>query len=363
MERRREFIINALYFAMILGLVWLFFKYLASAFLPFFIGALISAIIEPLVSRLSTRFKLKRKPTGIFLLIILYSLIGLLVTVLTLRTVTLLGELMQGLPELYSSSIEPMLRSISDRLDGATDSFYRGMGVDSRSDELDALLSALRGSIGSAVSDISVKVLSSLSSFAAGMSGFLIQGFFALLSSFFFTLELERITGYLKKSLPDRICSFFCRLGSRILGTLWKYAGSYALIMLITFAQLSLGLMIIGTEHPFAAAFGISLFDILPVLGSGGVLIPWAVWRLIGGDTIGGVGLIVLWGVVSIVRNLIEPRIVGKQVGLHPLAALISMYVGAKLFGFLGLFLLPIGLSVLVSMNAAKHSESNDEPV
>ena len=135
---------------------------------------------------------------------------------------------------------------------------------------------------------------------------------------------------------------------------------SYAIIMLLTFAELFVGLIIIGNKNAIVIAFLISLFDVLPVLGTGMIMIPWGIIELLRGNIGYGAGLIVIWAVVTVVRNVIEPRIVGRQVGLHPLFTLIAMFVGTKLFGFLGLILLPVGLSIVLSVLRDRNQLTSD---
>ena len=95
----------------------------------------------------------------------------------------------------------------------------------------------------------------------------------------------------------------------------------------------------------------IAIFDILPVLGTGGIMIPWAILTALGGDMGRALALLVVYVIITIIRNIIEPRIVGKQIGLHPVLTLMSMFVGTHLFGVVGLFGLPILLSLLRYLN------------
>ena len=356
MERKRIFIINTVFWLMILVLAFLLLRYALPALMPFLLGFLIAALINPPVRTLSKRFELKRRPVGILILLIFYATIGMLATVVVVRLVVAVGELSKELPSFYKEKIEPALGVIFEYLNRAAERldtvFGQGSGI--FADDFGGFLSSVRGSLGQTVSDISVKLLSRLSGFAAGIPGVVVQVVFAVISSFFFTVDFESILGFLKGHLPSSAVEALSKLRGSSLMTLGRYIRSYALIMLITFAELSFGLLLVGVRRPFAAAFAISLFDIFPVLGTGGILVPWAVIRLIYGDLKGMIGLLVLWAVISVVRNIIEPKIVGKQVGLHPLATLISMYVGTKLFGVIGLFILPVGLSVWHSFRAAE---------
>ena len=122
-----------------------------------------------------------------------------------------------------------------------------------------------------------------------------------------------------------------------LVGTLLICIRSYALIMSITFLELSIGLTLIGVEHSIPTALCIALFDILPVLGTGGIMIPWTVISLLQGRYALGVGLAVVYLAVTVIRNILEPKIVGGQLGLHPVVTLAGMFIGAQLFGIIGL--------------------------
>ena len=136
-----------------------------------------------------------------------------------------------------------------------------------------------------------------------------------------------------------------------LVGTLWVCVRSYALIMSITFVELSILLTFIGIEHSVIVAFCTAIFDILPVLGTGGIMVPWAVLTAISGNWILGLKLFIVYIIVTVVRNIIEPKIVGGQLGLHPVVTLCSMFVGVQLLGAIGLFGFPIGLSLLRYLN------------
>ena len=121
--------------------------------------------------------------------------------------------------------------------------------------------------------------------------------------------------------------------------------------MLMTFSELAIGLLIMGVDNSWGVAAGIAVLDILPIVGCGTVLIPWAVVSLVTGKTGLGISLLVLYVIIAIVRNIAEPKIVGQQVGLHPLATLLAMVTGASLFGAAGVFALPIALAVIKQLD------------
>ena len=116
--------------------------------------------------------------------------------------------------------------------------------------------------------------------------------------------------------------------------------------MLLTFGEVAVGLLVLRVDLALLAAGLAALVDALPIFGAGTVLVPWALWSLLDGDWPLALGLLILYGVVTLVRTLLEPKLVGKRVGLHPLAALAAMYVGFQVFGVAGMILAPLGAVV-----------------
>ena len=363
MEKRLGFIINSIYALIIAGIVYLVFKYAIFVVMPFLLGFAVAALINPIVRFLSRRYDLKRRPAGILLLLLFYATIGMLVTIGVVRLTVFFGEVSGELPDLYRDKLEPALNKLFGYINSFADRLYAIFGGESQvlSERLGGIFTSIKSSLGDTISDISVKALTRLSSAAAAIPGIIIELLFAVISSFFFTVEYENILSLAKRLLPRRTVDLLCRLRGRVFKVAGKYLRSYALILLITFGELSLGLVLLGVDNAVLIAFCIALFDILPVAGTGGIMIPWAIFSLIGGDWGFAVGLVVIWAVITIVRNIIEPKIVGRQVGLHPLLALIAMFVGTKLFGLVGLFLLPLTLAIVLPLLRERFGSEREE--
>ena len=149
----------------------------------------------------------------------------------------------------------------------------------------------------------------------------------------------------------------FIRTKQIIFSTLGKMIRAYGLIMCITFLEMVLGLSILKlfgiyeNGYIFAIALITAVIDIVPVLGTGTVLIPWAIWMFFSGDVAMGIGLLVIYGVITVVRQIIEPKLVASQLGLPAFVTLMAMYIGSQLFGFIGLFLLPMTVMLLKVLN------------
>ncbi len=292
------------------------------------------------------------------ILLIFYATIGTLLALGVVKLTVLIGDFSGRLPTIYSENIEPFIAGIFEWVNGII-SRIDGQGVSEFSEDLVSLFEGVKTSLGTAVSDISVRLLSKISGFVAAIPGFIIELFFSVISSFFFIADYENILGILKSRLPKKAVGVMSDMRDKFFVTVVKYLRSYALIMLITFSELFFGLSVIGTKNAAVYAFLISLLDILPAIGTGIVIIPWAVIDFLQSNTVHGIGLIILWTAITVIRNIIEPRIVGRQVGLHPLVTLMAMFVGTKLFGFFGLLLLPVGLSIAVSV-IRERGQSSD---
>ncbi len=359
MEKKKSFIISVLFYLLIGGIVYVFLRYAVFVVMPFLIGFLIAATLSPIVRYLTKKYSLKRKPAAILILLIFYATVGMFITVLTVKLASWVGSISSRLPQIYSETIEPLFESASisidrvfDRLGGYIDGNFAGT--------VGGLIDSARKSVGAAVSDISVRAIAWLSGFAASVPRFVLELLFAVISGFFFIVDYEDIIKYAKSRLPKKAVGIMTELRDKFFLTVMRYMRSYAIIMLLTFAELFVGLIIIGTKNAIVIAFLISLFDVLPVLGTGMIMIPWGIIELMRENIGYGVGIIVIWAVITVVRNVIEPRIVGRQVGLHPLFTLIAMFVGTKLFGFLGLILLPVGLSIVFSVLRDRDQLSPD---
>ncbi len=168
-----------------------------------------------------------------------------------------------------------------------------------------------------------------------------------LLSAYFFAIDPRGIGTFFRRHIPQNWREKGGALLHRLKSTLGGYAKSQLYLSAVTFGLCALGLLLLGHPRAILWAIPIALIDALPVFGTGTFLIPWAVISFLRGNVHEGGGLMLLYGVISIVRTILEPRFLGKQIGLHPLLTLLSLYGGFRLFGFPGMVLLPIGVILL----------------
>lgn len=340
--RRKCFLINLAYFAAIVGIVLLVIRYALSALTPFLIAAIAAAALRPIVGYLNKHLHLPRKATGIALTVLLFLLLAFLGLILFDRVIDAGTVFLRAVPSLWSGTLMPALRSL---LASFTEKLTQ-MNV-----EIHVSVDELLAPLGTGITTLSTKLLGMAGNAAFSLPSLLISVIICIVSTLFMLFDWDKITGFVYLQLSRRNSELAHKIVHQSGKTIRQFILSYGLILLITFTELSIGFLIIGFSNPFLLAALISIFDILPVVGCGGVLIPWMLISFLIGNTANGVGLLLLYIVVTIVRNATEPKIVGQQVGLHPLVTLMSMVVGSSLMGGVGLFGLPIALAVITKMN------------
>lgn len=341
-EKRKSFIIGFAYIAVIAVSAYLGIKYMLPLLLPFILGFAVSSLLAPIVRRISSRLSLSRRFVSFAAVLVFYATVGTLAAVLCIKLIVAAGRALGYLPTLYSQSIAPLLSAAFEKIGGIMSRLD-----DPAVGEYSELLKNVQLSFGSAISTFSTWALSRGAGIVADLPMVLIELILTLVSTFFFSADYECLTHALLSPFSPTTRARIVNVKKCTCTVLLKYVKSYCLIFLITFGELFLGLTVAGVERTCLTALLIAAFDILPVAGIGLVLIPWAIFAFLTKRMRLGVFLLVIYTVMTIVRNIIEPKIVGREVGLHPILTLIAMFVGTRLFGIVGLFGLPLGLSVV----------------
>jgi len=337
-EKKRDFLINLAYwFIVILG-VYLALEYILPISVPFLFGSLIAWV----VIRLSDKFHCSHKLFRIGLTILIYGIMGLLVTLVAVKGVSSITDIIQWLPQVYENKLFPLatmaynwfaekIQLLDPALLGALEML------------LESVLSGLKNLI-SSLSGFAVNLVSGV---ATGIPNLILSLLAMIFSTIFVVGDYERIAAFASANIPENIKKLLTNIRIYLTDTLFVVIRSYVLIMLLTFCELSVLFSLFGIEHAVMKAAIIALLDIMPILGTGGIMIPWAVTSLVLGYHKLGLELLLIYGIVTVVRNYVEPKIVGTQLGLHPIITLVSMFIGLRLFGFWGLFGLPVGISFL----------------
>lgn len=341
-EKQKAFIIRVLYIAIILLLVYVGIKYLLPLLMPFVIGLIIAVSFRRLIDLVEKRTRIKRVFVSIIILIIFYSIVGLILSLIGFKVFNFLGELFNSIPALYQNTILPALNKVADDL------MNRFPGIELYVEDF---LNNISDSIFKFLTNASSTVVSKITNFAGQLPSFLIKLIFTIVSSFFFTIDYYRITDFIICQFKGEKQKMILKLKDSGIGTLAKFIKAYVAIITITFMELSVGFLILGIPNAFFFGGLVAIIDVMPILGTGAVLLPWSIISFILGNTKLGIGMLLLYIIITAVRQSIEPKIVGQQIGLHPLVTLILMFVGTQLMGVLGLLLLPIIATILVKLN------------
>jgi sporulation integral membrane protein YtvI len=258
------------------------------------------------------------------------------------KVISFLEDFFASLPGLYNNTILPAFKSI---INDFMEQFPGSKGY------LQDFMNNLDQSVVGFVTNASTTVLGMITGLAGQVPSLLIRFIFTIVSSFFFTIDYYKISRFIIIQFKGERREMLLRLKDNGIGTLGRFIRAYAAIISITFTELSIGFWIIGIPNPIFFGGLVAVIDILPILGTGAVILPWSIIGFIMGNTKVGIGMLLLYIVITAVRQTIEPKIVGQQIGLHPIVTLILMFVGAQLMGILGLLLLPIMATLLLKLN------------
>lgn len=345
-DKRRKFIVNVAYWAIIAGITYLIFRYLLNLLLPFVIALLVAWLLRPLGRLYRQRAPKLASALIVVTVLLFYLLLGVLAMLLLVDLLTGLAQYLGKLPELYTQTIEPGLRNLYANARDLAARFDPSVA-----DVVNMVLPQVISSVGGAVTNFSVTAVGKLTGLVTVLPSVLISALIAVIASFFTAVSYDSMKAFLQRNLPAKFTETAGYAIRSFRNIIRQYGKSYLLVMLITFGELTLGLLIIGVRRAILLAALIAIFDIFPVVGAGAILLPWAVISLIQGKTLQALGLLILYVVILVVRQFLEPKVVGKQVGLPPLVTLACMFVGTSLFGAWGLFGLPIGAAILVNLN------------
>lgn len=365
-KKRRDTIINVAYLALVIGLVYVFFKYCFSVAAPFLLSFFFAVLLQRPIRWLDKKTNNKCHTLWSLLLVFMCILIlvGPVVLILSLigreigEFVSYLSGQLSDLPN-FLATLEKEILGLIKFL---PDSVYT-----SASDYISDIFGKLINNFD--LSEIGIDIKSVTSGLTTGVSGIygvvknipsaLIGIVIGVVAWILFTKDYNYIVNFIKLQLPEGKKNILSEIKQIFSKTVLKMIRAYSLIMFITFCELFLGLSILNwigaiqSGYIVIIAIAIAVFDILPVAGSGGILIPWALVSLVMGNIKGAIGLMVVYAVITVIRQYIEPKIVGSSLGVHPLVTLAGLYFGLKLFGFMGMFIVPLGVMTLKAFNDA----------
>lgn len=343
----KSFLLKFGYWAAIILMAVLFIKYLLGPLAPFLIALAIAMPMSGLARKLTKKVQSSRKFVAVVLVILCYLIVAGLLVLLISGVASVVVDWAEQLPDFFTNSVQPTVTNTVDNLIDKLERFDPEIR-----ETVEEALPGVMTNFSNSIMSFSVKILGVASSIGTKLPSFFLATVICIIASIFLAVDYDGVARAVLGILPPKAQEVM-KSAKRALGIIiGKYAKSYMIILFMTFAEIAIGLLIIGIDNAAAIAALIAVFDILPIVGSGIILAPWAIINFVQGRIGLGIGLAVLWAVVIVVRQIAEPKIVGKQVGMHPLATLMCLWVGLKIGGGIGMFALPIGLLIVLELKA-----------
>lgn len=344
-EARKNFIIDFVYWGLMLGLGFIALKFTTQYLMPFVIGFIISFLLKPIIMRITKKLG-DKKWISLLVIVVFYTVFAISMFWLFVGIFTSVQKFAKTLPGFYQNTLYPALEQVLEYFSRFMENLNPNV-----MDLLDDVAGSLFESLDSIVKTVSGGALNGLTKVVSAVPSLLISVLVAIISSFFFTIDYQTVVRKPLSYIPKKQRTLILDVKDGLVSVLGKYARAYAILMTLTFIELSIGFFILKVKNPIGLAALIAAVDILPVLGTGGVVLPWIVIEAITGNTSLAIGLAVLYGIITLIRNILEPKIIGDSIGLHPLLTLASIFVGVKLFGFIGLIALPVGITILKTLH------------
>ena len=371
-EKRRSTLINIAYFTVLTIGYYFFMKYALDIVAPFVFAFLAALVLQKPIRFISQKTKIPQKAVAIatvaFLLAIFMGAVALVGYKLfaefkdfgqfLIHKINDLPRTIESVRIWLLNAIDFLPNKLEASLAESINGFSRDLIERTAKDGISVL-----GELGGGITDnFDISMLEGpiggIVNVAKRIPWFLTAVLVSIIACFFITADYDNVVGMIKRNVSEKTEYALVKtknLFSNVLGQMIK---SYTTIIFITFAEVAIGLNLLQLfgiykgSHIVVISILIALLDILPVFGTGTVLIPWSIYSFIMGDVPFAIGLIVLYVLISIIRQVIEPHLVAMNVGVHPTLTLAGMYIGIQLFGIIGLFALPITLVLLKTLNS-----------
>ncbi|MBP3655602.1 MAG: sporulation integral membrane protein YtvI [Clostridia bacterium] len=351
-ERKKAFLVQAAYYGAIGAAVLLALKYLFPPLSPFIAGFAIAWLLHRPSKALSKKYRLPQSLAAFLVSVVFYAVVFVAAIMAAVQVISAIENVVPQIPVIYSTKLLPFFTASLDKLEVHMQDFDPEV-----LEVFDKMTQQLFSYLEQLVSSISVFAVRFASGVITGLPSVILTVILTVVSTFFISLDFDSIIRYAKGMLPGRMQSTVSETVTTGVASVRKILGSYILIMIMSFMELSAGLLLLKIPYAVGLALIISVIDIMPVLGTGLVLIPWSLICLVLRNYPLALGIAMLYIIMLVVRNVVEPKLVGSQMGLHPVVTLSSMFVGLEFFGIAGLFGCPIALSMFIKLRASRKQQ------
>lgn len=308
-------------------------KLLLKGFLPFLVAVVLAVLIDPLVDWLEQKRRIPRGLAVGIVLIFLIALIILFMVFVISRLVIELSDLYKHIPQYTQSWYGYFLNLIESIRNYLTSNPLPAEAQEALRNNMNTVIDQTAGLI--------ARITNFLFSVLTGLPGFITILLVSALATFFISRDKAAIARFFYQLLPNKFVKPTSTVVGHISGALVGFFRAETILISITALLTITGLYIIGIDYALTAGIIVGILDLLPILGPGAFFLPWAIIAFVSGRISFGIALLIIYGVVSTVRQLIEPKILSQSIGLNPLATLVAIYVGLQLLGMAGIIIGP----------------------
>lgn len=336
-------VIVSLAFSLVGTLLFLYLGYkLIGFFMPFVIGWFIAYIASPVVNWLEKRVKIVKKLGSAIMIVGVLAAVCFIIYLMISTLWKEISFLIQDMPGMYRD-LESGLNQIGSSMEGV----FGKLPVEVQ-EGWHTMVANFDEMMGELMSRISEPTVSAAGRFAKSIPSVLVATIVTFISAYFFIAEREDVIRWSKKVAPDALVSRMTMVMDNLKFAVGGYLKAQLKIMVVVYIILVVGFIILNIHFSFLLGLLIALLDFLPFFGTGTALIPWAIYQFFMGNYKLVVGLVILYAVTQLVRQLIQPKLVGDSMGLRPLLTLFLLYTGYKIGGVFGMiFAVPIGMIVI----------------
>ena len=311
-------------------------------FMPFVVGWIIALIASPLVRFFEKNLKIRRKASTAFVIISVIALVILAGYLIGIRVTEQVIKFIEDVPLLWESAQEDF-EEIGSRLSGALKYLPQDVQI-----TISRFTDNVQEYLGSLIGTVSEPTLEALGNFAKNLPNIVISVIMCLLFAYFCVAEREYIPNLLERILPQSLLERWHMIKRGLARAVGGYFKAQLKIEIWMYVLLAIGFTVLKVDYAFIIAIGVAFLDLLPFFGTGTVLIPWAIVKFLSSDYKMVLGLLIIWGVGQLARQIIQPKIVGDSMGLSSIPTIVLLFTGYRLAGVVGMIIaVPIGIIVL----------------
>ncbi len=355
MEAKKKFIVDVAFYAIALVLLLAVYKHILPILTPFIIGFCVASLIRLPMRKLHRKYPKRAKLLSAVLCVVFYVVIVGLLVLLGMNLVSEIRVVVLKLPDWVNNTVVPFAENVAvevQRLLGPIDQDMVEWILEMGQNATYKLVQY--------VTDFSATAVKWVANGAVSLPGLIINIILTVVSTFYFAADYHLVLDFVRQLIPENRREGIIHAVRYAQTAVVAFVKSYSIMFGVTFVELCIGLSILGIPYAGAISFGIAVFDLMPVLGVGGILLPWSAILVAMGNFPLALGVLLLYIVIVIIRNSLEPRIVGGRIGLHPLATLIAMILGLNLAGLIGMLIFPITLVALINFRKTAQKAAGE---